>query len=109
MDAVDPDADAIAAARALGNGVAFRQQDITTADLPSALRLHLLPGVVAPHAVRHREGLNGGPDRTIIPRIRPETMTMTEIRRESARLLPGRAVRTLVFWRYLLSYRAPLL
>jgi SAM-dependent methyltransferase len=51
--------------------------------------------------------LNGGPDRVISPRIREETMSMTEIRRESARLLPGRTVRPLLFWRYLLVYRAP--
>jgi hypothetical protein len=53
------------------------------------------------------ERLNGGPDGILSPRIREETMSMTEIRRESATLLPGRTVRTLVFWRYLLLYRAP--
>jgi SAM-dependent methyltransferase len=51
--------------------------------------------------------LNGGTDHVISPRIREETMSMTEIRRESAALLPGRTVRPLLFWRYLLVYRAP--
>ncbi|SFP97564.1 Methyltransferase domain-containing protein [Amycolatopsis arida] len=53
------------------------------------------------------ERLNGGPDPLPHPPIRDTTMTMAEIRRESARLLPGRRVRVLPFWRYLLTYREP--
>jgi hypothetical protein len=52
------------------------------------------------------EALNGGPDHGIAPPIRPESMTMAQVRAESARLLPGRRVRPLLFWRYLLTYRA---
>jgi hypothetical protein len=50
--------------------------------------------------------LNGGPDTGLKPVIRDSTMTMNDVRRESAELLPGRTVRPLLFWRYLLVYRA---
>jgi SAM-dependent methyltransferase len=155
VDAVDPDGDVIAAARALGPGIDYRQEDVTTAELPAGhydfiscvaslhhvpfatvtkLRQALAPGGVlavlglakprsaadlgkwlvlspplnlaARAIVAAGERLNGGPDRTIAPRIRDWDMTMTDVRRESARLLPGSSVRPLLFWRYLLVHRA---
>ncbi|HWE92054.1 MAG TPA: class I SAM-dependent methyltransferase [Pseudonocardiaceae bacterium] len=53
------------------------------------------------------ERLNGGVDLVSRPPIRSDTMTMTDIRRKSQTLLPGRTVRPVLFWRYLLVYRAP--
>lgn len=50
--------------------------------------------------------LNGGADPVAGPPIREDWASMAEIRRDSARLLPGRTVRPLLFWRYLLVYRA---
>jgi SAM-dependent methyltransferase len=52
------------------------------------------------------ERLNGGAEPVLKPPIRDETMSMTDVRRESATLLPGRTVRPLLFWRYLLLYRS---
>lgn len=156
VDAVDPDRDVLAAARALGGGVGYREADITTADLPSAqydfisclaslhhvpfatvtkLRRALAPGGVlavlglakprsaadlgkwlvlspplnlaARAVVAAGERLNGGPEPTVAPRVRDWDTTMTDVRREGARLLPGSTVRPLLFWRYLLVHRAP--
>ncbi|GHF61928.1 SAM-dependent methyltransferase [Amycolatopsis bartoniae] len=151
VEAVDPDGDAIAAARALGGNIRYRQEDITAAglgryDLITCLAsLHHLPfstvtrlrdaltpggvlvvlGLAKPRSaadfgkwlvlgpplnlaaravVAAGERLNGGPDRTVPVRVRDWDMTMTDVRRESARLLPGSTVRPLVFWRYLLVY-----
>ncbi|MFE1320052.1 class I SAM-dependent methyltransferase [Kitasatospora phosalacinea] len=39
--------------------------------------------------------------------VAPPRMTYTETRREAAVLLPGFRMRRLLFWRYLLVYRAP--
>ncbi|GAA5151136.1 MULTISPECIES: class I SAM-dependent methyltransferase [Amycolatopsis] len=152
VDAVDPDADVIAAARALGGGICYRQEDVTEAELGrydfisclaslhhmpfetvTKLRDALNPGgvlvvlglakprsaadfaqwhvlspplnLLARAVVAAGERLNGGPDHTIAPRVRDWTMTMTQVRRESARLLPGSTVRPVLFWRYLLVYR----
>ncbi|MFD9964406.1 class I SAM-dependent methyltransferase [Amycolatopsis sp. NPDC058986] len=63
--------------------------------------------VLARLVVAAGERLNGGTDFVPKPPIRDETPSMTKIRRESARLLPGSTVRTLLFWRYLLTYREP--
>lgn len=52
------------------------------------------------------ERLNGGTDHAPPMPIKDWTMSMADIRRESARLLPGGRVRLLPFWRYLLTYRA---
>lgn len=53
------------------------------------------------------ERLMGGPDPIgVTPPVAPERMTMRQIRRASAALLPGRTVRPVLFWRYLLLYRA---
>lgn len=52
------------------------------------------------------EHLNGGPDPVASPPVRDWEMTMSQVRRESAALLPGRTVRPLLFFRYLLLYRA---
>jgi hypothetical protein len=51
------------------------------------------------------ERLNGGPDPALRPPIKEDYPLLTEVQRESARLLPGSTVRTLLFWRYLLTYR----
>lgn len=40
------------------------------------------------------------------PPIKAEMPTMTEIRRDSAARLPGRRIRVLLFWRYLMTYQA---
>ena len=53
------------------------------------------------------ERLNGGVDYSLKPPIRSETMTMTEIRHKSDVLLPGRTVKPLLFWRYLLVFHLP--
>lgn len=156
VDALDPDGDVITAARALGPGITYRQEDITAAELPAGhydfisclaslhhvpfatvtkLRHALAPGGVlavlglakprsaadlgkwlvlspplnlaARAIVAAGERLNDGPDPTIGPRISDWNMTMTDVRRESARLLPGSTVRPLLFWRYLLVHQAP--
>ena len=39
------------------------------------------------------------------PPIRMEMPPMTQIRRDSAAQLPGRTIRILLFWRYLMTYR----
>ncbi|HKS45984.1 MAG TPA: class I SAM-dependent methyltransferase [Amycolatopsis sp.] len=52
------------------------------------------------------EWLNGGPDPVVAAPVRDETMTMTQVRRQSDVLLPGHTVRPLLFWRYLVVYRA---
>jgi SAM-dependent methyltransferase len=63
-------------------------------NLPARLMVHL------------GERVNGGPDPASGPPVVMDFPSMTRIRRESAALLPGRTVRPLVFWRYLLVYRA---
>ncbi|GAA4550174.1 class I SAM-dependent methyltransferase [Amycolatopsis samaneae] len=61
--------------------------------------------VLARLVVAAGDRLNGGPDPGPVAPVRDESASMAEIRRESARLLPGSRVRTLLFWRYLLTYR----
>ncbi|MFD2421459.1 class I SAM-dependent methyltransferase [Amycolatopsis pigmentata] len=56
-------------------------------------------------AVAVGERLNGGRDPAPGPPVADWKMTMPQVRRESASLLPGRTVRTLFFWRYLLICR----
>ncbi|MGP4047932.1 class I SAM-dependent methyltransferase [Streptomyces sp. 2A115] len=41
------------------------------------------------------------------PPVRPPDMSLADIRHEAARLLPGSRVRQLLYWRYLLTFRAP--
>lgn len=50
--------------------------------------------------------LGGGHDTQPEPPIRDWDMSMSDIRREAAALLPGSRVRLLPFWRYLLTFRA---
>ncbi|MBK1786424.1 class I SAM-dependent methyltransferase [Prauserella cavernicola] len=52
------------------------------------------------------ERLNGGADDEPRAPVRDWIMSMADVRTEAARLLPGSTVRTLLFWRYLLSYRS---
>ncbi|ASR35060.1 methyltransferase [Prauserella marina] len=52
------------------------------------------------------ERINGGSDPHPQAPVRHWSMTMNGVRREADRLLPGSTVRTLLFWRYLLTYRA---
>jgi SAM-dependent methyltransferase len=66
-----------------------------------------LVNVAARVVVHAGKRLNGGADPLPPPPIQGWEMSMTEVRRESARLLPGRRVRPLLFWRYLLTYREP--
>lgn len=78
---------------------------------PGDLAKWLLAGLplnLAARLVVHLgERLHGGPDPLgVTPPIKPETMTMRQIRRTSAPLLPGSTVRPLTFWRYLLVYQA---
>ena len=49
--------------------------------------------------------LNGGAD--LVPRapVRDDYPSMAEVRRETARLLPGATVRPLLLWRYPITYR----
>ncbi|TMR22369.1 class I SAM-dependent methyltransferase [Nonomuraea turkmeniaca] len=39
--------------------------------------------------------------------VKPPEMSLADIRREAAILLPGATIRRLLFWRYLLVYRRP--
>lgn len=163
VDAIDPSAEMIEAARALSAdrpgrpAPRYRRADATRTGLPAghydfvsclaslhhmpfgtvaALRDALAPGGVlavlgchreasgadrawslaavpvnaaARLAVAARERLrpdHGGP---VLPRapVRQPGMTLAEVRREAAVLLPGAALRRLLFWRYLLVYRKP--
>jgi hypothetical protein len=51
------------------------------------------------------EWCNGGPDPASPMRLRDPEMSVSHVRRAAAVLLPGATVRTLLFWRYLLTYR----
>ncbi|WP_327587610.1 class I SAM-dependent methyltransferase [Nonomuraea sp. NBC_00507] len=51
-------------------------------------------------------GPRGRAEGTRAPVMRPE-MSLEEIRKEAATLLPGATIRRLLFWRYLLVYREP--
>ncbi len=163
VDAVDPSAEAVEAARALtgtagGPGPRFRQADVTRLELPSGhydfvsclaslhhmpfdtvrtLRAALAPGgvlvvlgcypevsrtdwlwslaavpvnAVARLCTALGERLRGtrptGPDAVRAP-VAPPTLTYAQTRQEAAALLPGFRLRRLLFWRYLLVYRAP--
>jgi SAM-dependent methyltransferase len=153
VEGIDPSAEMIAAARALGPGITYRQADATTAELgrhdfiSCLASLHHMPfetvlslrdalnpggvlavlglahprsfadwakwGLLAPPAnlaarlvVAAGEHLAGGPDPVAKAPVRDWDLTMTQLRRRSAELLPGSTVRTLLFWRYLLVYRA---
>ncbi|WP_051732128.1 class I SAM-dependent methyltransferase [Kitasatospora phosalacinea] len=164
VDAVDPSAEAIEAARALaavgadGRAPRFRHADVTRVELPRAhydfisclaslhhmpfetvrtLRESLAPGGVlvvlgcypeesrtdwlwslaavpvnaaARTAVALAERIRGtrpaGPDAVRAP-VAPPMMTYARTRREAAGLLPGARMRRLLFWRYLLVFRAP--
>ncbi|SFP00039.1 Methyltransferase domain-containing protein [Saccharomonospora viridis] len=60
---------------------------------------------VAKAVVSVAERLNGGADPLPEAPVRDEGMSLNQIRREAARLLPGSRIRVLPFWRYLLVYR----
>ncbi|WP_103348763.1 class I SAM-dependent methyltransferase [Amycolatopsis sp. CA-128772] len=51
------------------------------------------------------ERLNGGPEDGPKAPVFDDYPTLAELRRESARLLPGSTVRPLLFWRTLITYR----
>lgn len=51
--------------------------------------------------------LNGGEDPLPKAPVRDDYPSMAQVRRETERLLPGRKVRTLLLWRYLVTYREP--
>ncbi|MEV4054727.1 class I SAM-dependent methyltransferase [Amycolatopsis sp. NPDC049688] len=51
------------------------------------------------------ERLNGGPEEGPTAPVADDYPTLAELRRESARLLPGSTVRPLLFWRTLITYR----
>ncbi|MEV6825412.1 class I SAM-dependent methyltransferase [Amycolatopsis sp. NPDC051102] len=51
------------------------------------------------------ERLNGGPEDGPKAPLVDDYPTLAELRRESARLLPGSTVRPLLFWRTLITYR----
>ncbi|MFI1379145.1 class I SAM-dependent methyltransferase [Embleya sp. NPDC020886] len=57
-------------------------------------------------AKERRGGRAGAPEPATTAPVRPPTMPLPLIRREAAALLPGCTVRRLLFWRYLLVYRA---
>ncbi|MBL1065961.1 bifunctional 2-polyprenyl-6-hydroxyphenol methylase/3-demethylubiquinol 3-O-methyltransferase UbiG [Streptomyces sp. 7-21] len=154
VDALDPDAWVIEAARRAHPGPRYRCEDVTAARLPAgrydfisclaslhhvpfatvtALRAALAPGGVLAVLGCYREAtladrawsLAAVPANTAArvavsaadrvrgvaapprPPVAEPGMTLAEIRAESARLLPGSRLRRLLFWRYLLVYRAP--
>ncbi|NBH03284.1 class I SAM-dependent methyltransferase, partial [Amycolatopsis sp. SID8362] len=51
------------------------------------------------------ERLNGGPEDGPKAPVVDDFPTMADVRREAARLLPGSTVRSLFFWRTLITYR----
>ncbi|MGX1672273.1 class I SAM-dependent methyltransferase [Streptomyces sp. NPDC055400] len=57
-------------------------------------------------AVHVADRLRGAPPPPLRPPVRPPDMTLTDIRTEATRLLPGSRVRQLLLWRYLLTYIA---
>ncbi|WP_158880707.1 class I SAM-dependent methyltransferase [Amycolatopsis anabasis] len=61
--------------------------------------------LVARGIVAAGEKLNGGLEPGVQAPIKDWDMSMSQIRRQSAELLPGRTVRPLLYWRYLLLYR----
>ncbi|GAB3491927.1 class I SAM-dependent methyltransferase [Amycolatopsis cihanbeyliensis] len=63
--------------------------------------------LVARGIVAAAERLNGGPEPRVRAPVSDWDESMTDVRRNAARLLPGSTVRTLLFWRYLLTYREP--
>jgi SAM-dependent methyltransferase len=62
---------------------------------------------VARLVVYAAERLNGGPEDGPRAPTLSRFPTTAEVRRESARLLPGSTVRRLLFWRTLITYRQP--
>ena len=62
---------------------------------------------VARAGVSVAERLRGTEPSPLRAPVRPPDMSLDDVRREAARLLPGADVRQLLFWRYLLTYRAP--
>ncbi|MEU6343877.1 class I SAM-dependent methyltransferase [Streptomyces sp. NPDC046977] len=60
---------------------------------------------VARLSVAVRERLRGRPRPAVRAPVRPPTMSLTEVRAEADRLLPGSRVRRLLFWRYFLVFR----
>ncbi|MCX4750726.1 class I SAM-dependent methyltransferase [Kitasatospora sp. NBC_01287] len=53
------------------------------------------------------EWLRGGAPAEVAAPVAPPRLPYAEVRRQAALLLPGARVRRLLFWRYLLVYRAP--
>lgn len=78
----------------------------TPADL--ALDLASAPvNLLARGVVRAGEWLDGGPDPLPQPPVRMVFPRLGDLRREARGLLPGSRIRTLPFWRFLLTYRKP--
>ncbi|WAL64087.1 class I SAM-dependent methyltransferase [Amycolatopsis cynarae] len=75
-------------------------------DLGKWLLAAPLLNVPARLVVAAGDRLNGGGDHVAVAPVRDPDLSMAEVRRGSATLLPGSTVRTLLFWRYLLVYRA---
>lgn len=82
----------------------YRQR--TAADYVVALAAAPV-NVAARLAVAALERARGGTRDLPRPPTRPPTMTLGQVREEAARLLPGCAIRRLLFWRYLLVFRRP--
>ncbi|MEU9283341.1 hypothetical protein AB0D57_01100 [Streptomyces sp. NPDC048275] len=60
---------------------------------------------VARAGVSTAERLRGAGPAPVRAPVRQPEMSLADVRREAARLLPGSTVRQLLFWRYLLTYR----
>ncbi|MFI9775838.1 class I SAM-dependent methyltransferase [Streptomyces sp. NPDC051956] len=148
VDALDPSAEVIAEAEAMGGGPRYRRADVTATDPPEGhydvitclaslhhmpfatvtrLRAALAPGgallvlgcyagrtrrdlvavpanAAARAAVHVSDRLRGAARPPLQSPVRQPDMTLTDIRTEASRLLPGSEVRQLLFWRYLLTY-----
>lgn len=78
---------------------------------PSSLREWALAAAALPVNTVARlivwaaDRLNGGADPVPRAPILDDYPSMAEVRRETARLLPGGTVRPLLLWRYLITYR----
>ncbi|MEY7973491.1 class I SAM-dependent methyltransferase [Saccharomonospora xinjiangensis] len=61
--------------------------------------------LLAKATVSLAEHLGGGPDGVPTAPVSSWDMSLDDVRREAAKLLPGSRVRVVPFWRYLLTYR----
>ncbi|GAB3422282.1 class I SAM-dependent methyltransferase [Flindersiella endophytica] len=80
-------------------------------DLPSDrwIDVAAIPAnVIAKLAVYTTDRVRGLPPEPPYPPVAVPDLTWEQLKKESSKLLPGRKLRRLVFWRYLMVYRKPI-